>query len=101
MAGSLKCRQANLASDVPQPCDMRAFFGAGKWAVPGACSGHVEVRYIICPECGAGYRRVVLASCKGTKGEYRCLASDHVLEAFDGSFEVLIRLTIQPEKTFH
>jgi rubredoxin len=51
---------------------------------------------IICPECGAGYRRVVISSCKGGKGEYRCLTCDHVLEAFDGSFEVLIRLTIPP-----
>jgi hypothetical protein len=70
----------------------------------GRFPAHVRAMWksdIICPECGAGYRRVVLASCKGTKGEYRCLASDHVLEAFDGSFEVLIRLTIQPEKTFH
>jgi predicted Zn finger-like uncharacterized protein len=38
---------------------------------------------ITCPECGAGYRRVALATCKGTKGEYRCLTCDHVLEAFD------------------
>ena len=54
---------------------------------------------IICPECGAGYRRVVISSAKGEKGEYRCLTCDHVLEVFDGSFEVLIRLTIQPVKT--
>jgi predicted Zn finger-like uncharacterized protein len=53
---------------------------------------------IICPECGAGYRRVSLATVKGTKGEYRCLTCDHVLEVFDGSFEVLIRLTIPTQK---
>ena len=34
------------------------------------------------------------------EGEYRCLTCDHVLEAFDGSFEILIRLTIQPERHF-
>ena len=53
---------------------------------------------IICPECGAGYRRIVITSSKGAKGEYRCLTCDHVLELFDGSFDVLIRLTIPPVK---
>jgi hypothetical protein len=53
---------------------------------------------IICPECGAGYRRIVLTSCKGVKGEYRCLTCNHVLEVFEGSFEVLIRLTVQSKK---
>jgi transposase-like protein len=55
---------------------------------------------IICPECRAGYRRIELATRKGTRGEYRCLLCDHTLEVFDGSSEVAIRLTIQPEKTF-
>jgi transposase-like protein len=55
---------------------------------------------IICPECRAGYRRIELATSKGTTGEYRCLLCDHTLEVFDGSSEVAIRLTIQPEKTF-
>jgi transposase-like protein len=54
---------------------------------------------IICPECKAGYRRIELATPKGTKGEYRCLLCDHVLEVFDGTREVAIRLTVQPEKT--
>jgi DNA-directed RNA polymerase subunit RPC12/RpoP len=54
---------------------------------------------IICPECSAGYRRVVITSCEGVKGEYRCLNCNQVLEAFDGSFAVLIRLTVPPEKT--
>jgi hypothetical protein len=49
---------------------------------------------IICPVCGAGYRRITLVTCEGTKGEYRCLTCDHVLDVFDGSFEVLIRLTV-------
>jgi DNA-directed RNA polymerase subunit RPC12/RpoP len=53
---------------------------------------------IICPECGAGYRRVVITSCEGAAGEYRCLTCDRVLEVFDGSFAVLIRLTVPPEK---
>jgi len=51
-----------------------------------------------CPECGAGYHRVVITSCEGEAGEYRCLTCDHVLEVFDGSFAVLIRLTVRPEK---
>jgi hypothetical protein len=54
---------------------------------------------IICPECGAGYRRIVISSSKGVKGEYRCLTCDHVLEVFEGGFEVLIRLRVPPVKT--
>ena len=55
---------------------------------------------VIGPKCSAGYRRIALASRKGTEGEYRCLLCDHVIEVFDGSFEIALRLTIQPEKTF-
>jgi hypothetical protein len=55
---------------------------------------------IICPNCSAGYRRVELASGHGSKGEFRCLLCDQVLEVFDGTSEVAIRLTVQPEKTF-
>ncbi|HEY3678617.1 MAG TPA: hypothetical protein VGL45_07855 [Bradyrhizobium sp.] len=55
---------------------------------------------IICPNCSAGYRRVELASGHGAKGEFRCLLCDQVLETFDGTKEVAIRLTVQPEKTF-
>lgn len=55
---------------------------------------------ITCPECNAGYRRIELATRKGTKGEYRCLFCDHVLEVFDGLTEVAIRLTVQPQRTF-
>lgn len=55
---------------------------------------------IVCPKCHAGYRRIELASRPGAKGEFRCLLCDHVLEVFDGSTEVAIRLTVQPEKTF-
>jgi rubredoxin len=55
---------------------------------------------IICPSCGAGYRRVELASGAHTTGEYRCLLCDYVLEVFDGRYEVAIRLTVQPERTF-
>jgi transposase-like protein len=54
---------------------------------------------IICPECGAGYRRIEVASGNRTKGDFRCLSCNHVLEIFDGSTEIAIRLTIQPEKT--
>jgi hypothetical protein len=55
---------------------------------------------VICPKCHAGYRRIELASRKGRKGEHRCLFCDHVLEVFDGSAYVAIRLTVQPEKPF-
>jgi predicted Zn finger-like uncharacterized protein len=55
---------------------------------------------IACPKCHAGYRRIELASRPGAKGEFRCLLCDHVLEVLDGSTEVAIRLTVQPEKTF-
>jgi transposase-like protein len=55
---------------------------------------------LTCPECGAGYRRIEPASRRGSKGEFRCLLCDHVLEVFDGSTEVAIRLTVQPEKIF-
>jgi hypothetical protein len=53
---------------------------------------------IICPQCRAGYRRIEVASGKKSKGEYRCLVCDHLLEVFDGSSQVAIRLTVQPEK---
>ncbi len=53
---------------------------------------------VTCSECGAGYRRIELTSRSGTQGEFRCLTCDHVLEVFDGSAEVALRLTIQPEK---
>lgn len=61
---------------------------------------HMKKSDIICPNCSAGYRRVELASGEETTGEFRCLLCDHVLEVFDGTAEVAIRLTVQPEKTF-
>jgi hypothetical protein len=53
---------------------------------------------VICSKCQAGYRRVELMSQKGRKGEYHCALCDHVLETFDGSTYVAIRLTVQPER---
>lgn len=55
---------------------------------------------VTCPKCHAGYRRIELASRPGTKGEFRCLLCDEVIEVFDGLTEVALRLTVQPEKTF-
>jgi hypothetical protein len=52
------------------------------------------------PTCHPGYRRIELATRKGKSGEFRCLICDHVLEVFDGSREIAIRLTVQPEKMF-
>ena len=55
---------------------------------------------LMCPTCHAGYRRIELTSRPGAKGEYRCMVCDEMLEKFDGSTDVAIRLTVQPEKTF-
>jgi transposase-like protein len=55
---------------------------------------------VTCPNCNAGYRRIELTSRPGAKGAYRCLLCDEVLEVFDGSTDIAIRLTVQPEKTF-
>jgi hypothetical protein len=44
---------------------------------------------VTCAKCHAGYRR-------GTRGEFRCLVCDEVLEIFDGSTDVAMRLTVQP-----
>jgi transposase-like protein len=56
---------------------------------------------LICPNCGAGYRRLELESKPGAKGQFRCLTCNEVLEVFDGSCDVAIRLTIQPTKRKH
>jgi len=55
---------------------------------------------VTCPTCNAGYRRVELVSRPGAKGEFRCLLCDALLEVLDGSTDVALRLTVQPEKTF-
>src|SRR5947207_12098055 len=44
------------------------------------------------------HRHLEVASGRRTKGEYRCLLCDRVLEVLDGSTEVAISLTVQPEK---
>jgi hypothetical protein len=54
---------------------------------------------VICPKCRAGYRRIELMTKPGSRGEFRCLTCNHVLEVFDGSTEVALRLTVQPERT--
>jgi len=51
-----------------------------------------------CPECGAGYRRIELATRPGKQSEFRCRVCNHLLELFDGSCEVAIRLTVEPAK---
>ena len=55
---------------------------------------------VTCPKCHAGYRRIELTSRPGAKGEYHCLLCDELIEVLDGSTDVAIRLTVQPEKTF-
>lgn len=52
---------------------------------------------VTCPECRAGYLRIELATRKGTKGYFRCVICNHLLETFDGSAEVALRLTMPPE----
>lgn len=54
---------------------------------------------VTCPECQAGYRRIELTSKGGVAGEFRCLVCDHLLELMDGSTEIALRLTVQPNKT--
>ena len=51
---------------------------------------------VTCPVCQAGYRRIELISKPGDSGEFRCLICDSVLEVFDGSTDVALRLTVQP-----
>jgi transposase-like protein len=53
---------------------------------------------VTCPQCRAGYRRIELTSKPGTKGEFHCSVCGHLLEAFDGSTCVALRLTVQPMK---
>jgi transposase-like protein len=53
---------------------------------------------VTCPECRAGYRRMELVSRPGSKAEYRCLLCNHLLETFDGSTEVALRLTVPARK---
>jgi hypothetical protein len=54
---------------------------------------------VTCPECNAGYRRIELISKLGAKGEFRCLVCDHLLEVFDGTQDVALRLTVQPQRS--
>jgi hypothetical protein len=51
---------------------------------------------VTCPECGADYCRIELTLRPGTHGEFRCLACDHLIEVFDGSAHVALRLSVQP-----
>ena len=51
---------------------------------------------VICPKCGAGFRRIELSSRRRTKGEYHCPVCSALLETFDGKHLVEYCLTIQP-----
>ena len=50
---------------------------------------------VTCPRCHCGYRRIELVSRKGSRGEFHCLSCGHLLEVFDGSSYVAIRLKVQ------
>jgi hypothetical protein len=52
----------------------------------------------ICPECGAGFRRIELTSKRGIEGQYHCPVCDTLIENFDGRNLVAYRLTIEPMK---
>jgi hypothetical protein len=67
---------------------------------PARHDGGMKKSDLTCPTCHAGYRRIELTSRPGARGEYRCLLCDEVLETFDGSTDVAIRLTVQPERAF-
>jgi hypothetical protein len=71
-----------------------------KSGLPWARFADMRKSDLTCPECKAGYRRIELTSKTGAVGEFRCLVCNHVLEVFDGSTEVAIRLTVQPERIF-
>jgi hypothetical protein len=51
---------------------------------------------VMCPNCGAGFRRLELSSRPGTEGKYDCPVWETPLEVFDGRTLVAYRLTIQP-----
>jgi transposase-like protein len=55
---------------------------------------------LICPKCGAGFRRITPSSLSGERGEFRCTICDLVLEVFDGSGVVAHRLTVAPSRIF-
>jgi hypothetical protein len=76
---------------------------AGKHLEAGPGAGQYSAMRksdVICPKCNAGYRRIELVSVGGSRGQFHCLLCHHLLEEFDGSTEVALRLTVQPEKTF-
>ncbi|MBR0869812.1 hypothetical protein JQ633_05550 [Bradyrhizobium tropiciagri] len=54
---------------------------------------------VTCPQCQADYRRIELTSKGGVAGEFRCLVCDYLLELMDGSTDIALRLTVQPNKT--
>ena len=56
---------------------------------------------VICPKCYAGYRRMELMSRPGESGEFRCLSCNHLLEVFDGTHDVALRLTVQSKRVRH
>jgi transposase-like protein len=64
------------------------------------CDNLISMRKsdVICPRCCAGYRRIELVSRPGDSGEFRCLSCNLLLEVFDGTHDVAMRLTVQPER---
>jgi hypothetical protein len=51
---------------------------------------------VTCSACGAGFRRLELATPPASQGEYRCPVCNGILETFDGHAFIAYRMTIQP-----
>jgi hypothetical protein len=74
-------------------CDPMEMSGARCYFAP------MKKSDVACDQCQAGYRRIELVSKPGSKGEFRCLVCDRVLEVFDGATDLAFRLTVQPKKS--
>lgn len=66
------------------------------WVRDQIQAGRMKKGDVTCSECGAGFRRLELASAPATQGEYRCPTCGDILEKFEGNAFVAYRLTIQP-----
>ncbi len=73
-------------------------FGGSSPGTSGRTERTMQISDVTCPSCNAGYWRIQLFHQHVTTGEFRCRCCDQVLEVFDGSTCVALRLTVQPER---